>query len=163
MRLFIESLMLLLKSQGMSQTELVDRCNRGGARDGLQISKGAISNYKKGRFPEYSYAALIIQNVTEDQSLRNELAMVYLRDVAEELGVDPGELDIINLRARKVKTLHTLPAHLREQLAVLGQACVQIDEYRAVVDKLSRLAEREMNDPVKTISRRGMKSKRNPR
>ena len=160
MRLFIESLMRVLKDLGMSQTELVDRCNEGGAARGLAISKGAISNYKKGRFPEYAYAALIIRNVTDDVSLQNELATVYLRDVADELGVEPGELDIVNMRAKKVKTLHTLPAPLREQLEMLGQACVQVDEYRAVVDTLSRLSDREMNDPVKKTPRRGMKKKR---
>ena len=160
MRLFIETLMVLLKKEGMTQTELVVRCNKNGAKDGLQISKGAISNYKQGRFPEPSYASLIIRNVSKDAASQNELAIAYLRDVANELGVDQGEIDIVNLRKKSINQLQSLPAHLREQLTVLGQASVKINEYRSLVDKLSSLALRHVNPPKKTVSKRGVKKKR---
>lgn len=160
MRLFIETLMVLLKKESMTQTELVVRCNKNGAKDGLQISKGAISNYKQGRFPEPSYAALIIRNVSKDPVSQNELAIAYLRDVANELGVDQGEIDIVNLRKKSVNQLQALPAHLRDQLTILGQASVKINEYRTLVDKLSRLALLHVNPPKKTVSKRGVKKKR---
>lgn len=152
--------MVLLKKEGMTQTELVDRCNKNGAKDGLQISKGAISNYKQGRFPEPSYAALIIRNASRDATSQNELSIAYLRDVANELGVDQGEIDIVNLRKKSVNQLQALPAHLRDQLTILGQASVKINEYRSLVDKLSSLALLHVNPPKKTVSKRGVKKKR---
>ena len=160
MRLFIETLMVLLKKDGMTQTELVARCNKNGKKDGLQISKGAISNYKQGRFPEPSYAALIIRSVSKDTTSQNELAIAYLRDVANELGVGSGEIDIVNLRKKTVNQLQALPTHLRDQLTILGQASVKINEYRSVVDKLSTLALRHINPPKATVSKRGVKRKR---
>ncbi len=160
MRLFIETLMVLLKEEGISQTELVDRCNKNGAKDGLQISKGAISNYKQGRFPEPSYAALIIRNVSKEAVRRNELAIAYLRDVANELGIEQREIDIVNMRTKSVDQLNALPAHLRQQLTTLGQASVKINEYRAVVDKLSSLAQRHISPPAKPKTPRGVKRRR---
>lgn len=160
MRLFIETLMVLLKEEGISQTELVLRCNKNGAKDGLQISKGAISNYKQGRFPEPSYAALIIRNVSKDAIRRNELAISYLRDVANEIGIEQSEIDIVNLRTKSVDQLQALPAHLRGQLTTLGQASVKINEYRAVVDKLSALAQRHISPPAKAKTPRGVKRRR---
>ena len=157
MRLFIETLMHMLQEQQMSQTELVDRCNKFGAKRDLQISKGAISNYKQGRFPEPSYAALIINNVSKDQALRNELAAAYLRDVAAELGIGTKEIDIINLRTKRVNRLQALPAILRDQLSTLGQAAVKVPEFRAMVDKLSKLAKRQLNPPAEVIPRRGQR------
>lgn len=160
MRLFIETLMVLLEKEGMTQTELVTRCNKNGKKDGLQISKGAISNYKQGRFPEPSYAALIIRSVSKDPISQNELSIAYLRDIANELGVESGEIDIVNLRKKNVNQLQALPAHLRDQLTVLGQASVKIKEYRTVIDKLSVLAHRHVNPPKTTVSKRGVKKKR---
>ncbi len=160
MRLFIESLMVLLKDQGMTQTELVTRCNKIGKKDGLQISKGAISNYKQGRFPEPSYAALIIRSVSKDPVRRNELVVAYLRDVSGELGVDQGEVDIVNLRTKNVNQLQVLPTHVREQLSTLGKASVKIPEYRRVVSELSKLAERHINPPPPKVPTRGVKKRR---
>jgi hypothetical protein len=160
MRLFIETLMVLLKEEGISQTELVLRCNKNGKRDGLQISKGAISNYKQGRFPEPSYAALIIRNVSKDAARRNELAIAYLRDVSAELGVEQSEVDIINLRTKRVDAMTALPAHVRDQLTVLGQASVKINEFRFVVDKLSSLAKRHISPPPAPATPRGIKRRR---
>lgn len=157
MRLFIETLMHLLDEQQMSQTELVDRCNKHGAKHGLQISKGAVSNYKQGRFPEPSYAALIIQNISKDQVVRNELTAAYLRDVQEELGVRQGEIDVVNLRTRKVNALQSLPSVLRDQLATLGQAAVKVREFRTIVEKLSKLAKVHLNPPAAKIPTRGLR------
>ncbi len=160
MRLFIETLMVLLKEEGITQTELVLRCNKQGAKEGLQISKGAISNYKQGRFPEPSYAALIIRNVSKNPVQRNELAIAYLRDVANEIGVEQSEIDIVNMRTTSVDQLQALPAHLRSQLITLGQASVKISEYRALVDKLSALARRHVSPPTKPKAPRGIKRRR---
>jgi hypothetical protein len=160
MRLFIETLMVLLKEEGITQTELVLRCNKNGKKDGLQISKGAISNYKQGRFPEPSYAALIIRNVSKDPVRRNELGIAYLRDVAGELGIEQSEVDIVNLRTQSVDALKALPAHLRAQLTILGQASVKINEYRTVVDKLSGLAKRHISPPPPPPRPRGIKRRR---
>jgi len=160
MRLFIETLMVLLKEEGITQTELVLRCNKNGAKDGLQISKGAISNYKQGRFPEPSYAALIIRNVSKNVVRRNELAIAYLRDIANEINIEQSEIDIVNLRTKSVDQLQALPAHLRNQLTTLGRASVKINEYRAVVDKLSALALRHISPPAKAKPPRGAKRKR---
>lgn len=160
MRLFIETLMVLLEQEGMSQTELVLRCNEIGAKDQLQISKGAISNYKQGRFPEPSYAALIIRGVSDDPSTRNELAIAYLRDMASELGMDQSEVELVNLREKKVNQLQALPAYMREQLTILGQASVKIDEYRTMLEQLSRLAHLHVSAPAKSVSSRGVKRQR---
>ncbi len=160
MRLFIETLMVLLKEEGITQTELVLRCNKQGAKEGLQISKGAISNYKQGRFPEPSYAALIIRNVSKSPMRRNELAIAYLRDVSNEIGIEQSEIDIVNMRTKSVDQLRALPAHLRAQLTTLGQASVKINEYRAVVDKLSSLAKRHISPPPKAKKPRGVKRRR---
>lgn len=159
MRLFIETLMVLLEKEHMSQTNLVDLCNKNGAKDGLRISKGAISNYKQGRFPEPAYAALIIRNASKDPSLRNELAIAYLRDVANELGVEQGEVDIVNLRKKAINQLQSLPTHLRDQLTTLGQAAVKINEFRAMVEKLSALASYQLAPP-KPQTPRGVKRQR---
>lgn len=160
MRLFIETLMVLLKEEGISQTELVLRCNKYGAKQGLQISKGAISNYKQGRFPEPSYASLIIRNVSKDPTRRNELAIAYLRDVANEIGIEQSEIDIVNMRTKSVDQMRAMPAHLRSQLISLGQASLKINEYRAVVDKLSTLAQRHLSPPTKAKPPRGAKRRR---
>ena len=160
MRLFIETLMVLLEQEGMSQTELVLRCNEVGAKDDLQISKGAISNYKQGRFPEPSYAALITRSVSDDPSTRNELAIAYLRDMASELGMDQSEVELVNLREKKANQLQALPAYMREQLTTLGQASVKIDEYRTVLEQLSRLARLHVSAPTKSVSARGVKRPR---
>lgn len=160
MRLFIETLMVLIQEDGMTQTELVNRCNKNGKKDGLQISKGAISNYKQGRFPEPSYASLIIRSVSKDLSRRNELAVAYLRDVANELGVEQGEIDVVNLRAKNVNQLQALPGHVREQLSTLGRASVKMPEYRSIVDKLSKLAKIHVNPPAKKVPSRGVKRRR---
>lgn len=157
MRLFIETLMVLLDKQDLSQTDLVNRCNKNGAKAGLQISKGAISNYKRGRFPEPSYAALIIRSVSDDPSDRNELTVAYLRDVAHLLGSNQREIDIVNLRHKPLDQLQTLPAHLREHLTSLGMACIKIKEFRSLVDNLSVLAERQLQAAQKAIPTRGVK------
>ncbi len=157
MRLFIETLIHLLEEQRMSQTELVDRCNKNGAKDGLQISKGAVSNYKQGRFPEPSYAALLIRNASRDPVKRNELTAAYLRDIQEELGVGHGEIDVVNLRTKKVNELQALPEILRKQLAVLGQAAVKVGEFRHMVDKLSKLAKYHLNPPAPKVPVRGLR------
>ncbi len=144
MRLFIETLMQLIDAEGMSQSDLVDLCNETGAKDGLQISKGAISNYKQGRFPEPAYAALLIRNVSREVTRRNELAVAYLRDVANELGMSTAEVDVVNLRTKSLDRLQTLPAALRDQLADVGQASLKISEIRTVVSGLSALSNQQL-------------------
>ena len=160
MRLFIGAVVKLLQEQGMSQTALVERCNKNGAKDGLQISKGAISNYKQGRFPEYSYASLIIRSITDDQSARNDLCIAYLQDGANELGIESSEVKLINLRTRRMDTLSSLPAYLREQLDILGRASLKTPEVRTTVAQLSEMARRRLSEPRADVPRRGMKRNR---
>ena len=160
MRLFIGAVVKLLKEQGQSQTALVERCNKNGAKDGLQISKGAVSNYKQGRFPEYSYASLIIRSITDDQAVRNDLCIAYLQDGANELGVATSELKLVNLRTRKVDTLSSLPAYLREQLDALGRASLKAPEMRTAVAQLSAMAQRRLSAPRQGVPKRGMKRNR---
>ncbi len=160
MRLFIETLMVLLREGGLTQTELVNRCNKNGAKSGLQISKGAISNYKQGRFPEPSYAGLIIRSASNDPARRNELAIAYLRDIAKEIGAEQSEIDIVNLRTKSVDPMRALPAHLRTQLGVLGQAGVKFNEFRGVIDQLSTLARRHVDPPAKVEKPRGARRHR---
>lgn len=163
MRLFIETLMQLIEEEGMSQSDLVDLCNETGAKDGLQISKGAISNYKQGRFPEPAYAALLIRNVSREVARRNELAVAYLRDVANELGVSTAEVGVVNLRTKDMDRMQALPAALREQLADVGHASLKISEIRAMVGGLSALS-KQQNEELRTgpakPSLRGVKRRR---
>lgn len=160
MRLFIETLMVLLREEGITQTELVQRCNKTGAKLGLQISKGAISNYKQGRFPEPSYAGLIIRSASKDPARRNELAIAYMRDIAKEIGAEQSEIDIVNLRTKSVDPVRALPVHLRAQLGVLGQAGVKFREFRGVIDHLSTLARRHIDPPPKAQKPRGVRRPR---
>lgn len=160
MKLFIETLMVLLEKEGMTQTDLVARCNRNGKKDGVQISKGAVSNYKQGRFPEPAYAALIIRNISKDEAVRNELAIAYLHDVGGELGLEQGEVDIINLRKKKTNQLQSMPEHLRAQLTTLGQASLKIPEYRSLLENMAKLARRHLSDMGKRVSMRGVKAPR---
>ena len=159
MRLFIETLMVILKKHNFSQTELVTRCNKKGAKAGLKISKGAISNYKRGRFPEPSYASLIIRSVSDDPADRRELTVAYLRDVAHVMGANQKEIDIVDVTKKPIDQLQMLPAHLKAALTSLGVACTKLREYRSLVKALSDIANREMRAELKKMPTRGMKKR----